>query len=265
MSSPEYVKKPKGMTLEELKECVEWLIRKKWWNQTKYLNQINIKNPPDKLYTYLDSGGRYYGITDSGQRYGNVREWHIRAKVTAKPTEPCLQVLNGIVTIVSGAPPTPIAVPTPPWFMYGPEYVKKPEGMTLEELKECVEWLIEKKWWNQTELLNTVNISNPPDKLYTYLDTGGRYHGHDTYAEIGWGHHGQIREWGIIVHVRTKPTEPCLQVLNGIVTIVNSPPPAPIAVPTNPPPAPIAVPTNSEKEGCVLMYMPQFRTFTLND
>jgi len=121
--------------------------------------------------------------------------------------------------------------------------------MTLEELKECVEWLMRKKWWNQTELLNTVNIKNPPDKLYTYLNSGGRYHGHDTYAEIGWGHHGQIREWGIIVHVRTKPTEPCLQVLNGIVTIVNSPPPAPIAVPTN-----------SENE-----YMPQFRTFTLND
>ena len=152
--------------------------------------------------------------------------------------------------------------------MSSPEYVKKPEGMTLEELKECVEWLIEKNWWNQTELLNTLNISNPPDKLYTYLDSGGRYHGHDVDADIGWGHHGRMRMWGIIVHVRTKPTEPCLQVLNGIVTIVNSPPPAPIAVPTN-----------SEKEGeekgdgicantdtgCVLMYMPQFRTFTLND
>ena len=46
------------MTLEELQECVEWLIEKKWWNQTEYLNMMNISNPPDKLYTYLDSGGR---------------------------------------------------------------------------------------------------------------------------------------------------------------------------------------------------------------
>jgi hypothetical protein len=140
--------------------------------------------------------------------------------------------------------------------MSSTEYVKKPKGMTLEELKKCVEWLIEKNWWNHDRYsLNTVNISNsnPPDKLYTYLDSGGRYLGHETYADIG-RYHGQIREWGILVYVRTKPTEPCLQVLNGIVTIVNSPPPAPIAVPTN-----------SEKEGGVLMYMSQFRTFTLND
>jgi len=136
--------------------------------------------------------------------------------------------------------------------MSSTEYVKKPEGMTLEELKECVEWLIEKKWWNQTKNLdlNVLTISNPPDKLYTYLDSGGRYYG----TTVGSQRYGDFRQWHIIDRHKTKPTEPCLQVLNGIVTIINSPPPAPIAVPTN-----------SEKEGCVLMYMPQFRTFTLND
>lgn len=113
MSSPEYVKKPEGMTLEELKECVEWLIEKNWWNQTPfpYLNTMDISNPPDKLYTYLDTGGRYHGRNDH-HRHGRIREWRISAKVTAKPTEPCLQVLNDIVTIVNSPPPAPIAVPT---------------------------------------------------------------------------------------------------------------------------------------------------------
>ena len=54
------------------------------------------------------------GCDDYSQRYGRVREWGISAKVTAKPTEPCLQVLNGLVTIVNSPPPAPIAVPTNP-------------------------------------------------------------------------------------------------------------------------------------------------------
>ena len=125
MSSPEYVKKPEGMTLEELKECVEWLIEKKWWNQTEYLNTMNISNPPDKLYTYLDSGGRYSGWKAYTQRAFGFREWGISAKVTAKPTEPCLQVLNGLVTIVNSPPPTP-------------EQTHANEGMTMAEAKKLI-------------------------------------------------------------------------------------------------------------------------------
>jgi len=110
MSSPEYVKKPEGMTLEELKECVEWLIENNnWWDQTEYLNQMNISNPPDKLEAYLNSGGRYFGVDEYSQRYSRFRAWYIsvKAKVTVKPAEPCLQVLNGTVTIVNRPPAVP--------------------------------------------------------------------------------------------------------------------------------------------------------------
>ena len=85
----EYIIKPDGMTLLELKNCVEWLIKKNWWNQTKWLNEMNISNPPDKLKVYLNNGGRYFYIDDIGQRYGKVRDWHLQqnsTKITSLPS-----------------------------------------------------------------------------------------------------------------------------------------------------------------------------------
>ena len=108
----EYIIKPDGMTLLELKNCVEWLIQKNWWNQTEWLNEMNISNPPDKLEVYLNNGGRYYGTDDIGRRYGKVREWHLRRnykKITSKPSEPWIALSNNVVV----APP-PVPPPRPP-------------------------------------------------------------------------------------------------------------------------------------------------------
>jgi len=103
----EYIIKPDGMTLLELKNCVEWLIKKNWWNQTKWLDEMNISNPPDKLKVYLNNGGRYFYIDDIDQRYGKVREWHIQQnykKITSKPSKPWIALSNNVVVSQSAAP-----------------------------------------------------------------------------------------------------------------------------------------------------------------
>ena len=110
-SVPEYILKPDGMTFEELKECVEWLIEKNWWVKGDYLNDMQIHskkmNPPDKLFEYLNSGGRYNRSRDSTQREG-CRIWKpdLNKRVTVRPPGPCLQVLNGVVTIINVATPS---------------------------------------------------------------------------------------------------------------------------------------------------------------
>ena len=99
----EYVKAPAGITLQELKSIVEYLINKTsdyddykydWWNKSEYLNDMNIQDGPDKLHDYLNSGGRYRGSFDHSQRYGNLRVWYIVSenKLYEDPQEPCLKV-----------------------------------------------------------------------------------------------------------------------------------------------------------------------------
>ena len=119
----EYVIPPEGITLPELKEIIEFLInhesreplepwssdpdkasdkRYHWWTKRRntYLNEMTLHAEhtepyvPNKTQDYLNSGGRYSSSTDYSQRYGSVREWHIRDqnKVLEDPGVPCLKV-----------------------------------------------------------------------------------------------------------------------------------------------------------------------------